>query len=77
MPPIPAIDRPAPTDAASPEALGARAIDRLADLDALPPSRRSAVRGGACLHHDPSGPAQRDLLPSLRPVPFGTTPVNG
>ncbi len=77
MPPIPAIDRPAPTDAASPEALGARAIDRLAEREGLPPDRRSAARGVACLHHDPSGPAQRDLQPPLRPVPFGTTPVNG
>ena len=77
MPPILAIGRPAPTDAPAPEALGTQAIDRLADLAGLPPSRRSAVRGMACLGHDPSGPAQRDLQPPLRPVPFGTTPVNG
>lgn len=77
MPPILATDHPAPTDAPAPQALGARAIDRLADLAGLPPSRRSAVRGMACPGHDPSGPARMDLHPSLRPVPFGTTPVNG
>lgn len=77
MPPILANDRPAPTDAPAPQALGARAIDRLAAPEGLPPDRRSAVRGMACPGHDPSGPAQRDLLPSLRPVPLGTTPVNG
>ena len=68
MPPILAIGRYAPTDAAALDDLGAQAIDRLADLDALPPSRRSDVRGVAYLGHDPFGPAQMDLLPSLRVI---------
>lgn len=68
MPPILAIGPYAPTDAAALQALGAQAIDRLADLQDLPPPHRSAVRGVAYLGHDAFGPAQMDLLPSLRVI---------